>query len=106
MILEMVYTPDIRHLPGRILKISSSIKTCKYARYIDLSSFTMHTMKSHHTNISGTKHPLRSGEEGEKYDNYLTKLQNICTETVGEEGKPVGESVKPNLNLPILPTPT
>ena len=42
----------------------------------------------------------------EKYDSYLTKLQNICTEQVGEEGgggggpgggapvKPVYESMK------------
>jgi hypothetical protein len=33
-------------------------------------------------------------EEGERYDNYLTKLQNICTENVGEEGKPVYDTVK------------
>jgi hypothetical protein len=43
------------------------------------------------------------GEEGEKYDNYLTKLQNICTENVGEEGKSVTEHMK---SLPVLPTPT
>ena len=30
----------------------------------------------------------------EKYDSYLTKLQNICTENVGEEGKPVYETMK------------
>ena len=29
-----------------------------------------------------------------QYDNYLTKLQNICTENVGEEGKPVYETMK------------
>ena len=47
-------------------------------------------------------------EEGEKYDNYLTKLQNICTETVGEEGKPVYESVKSSIHgmSHVLPTPT
>jgi hypothetical protein len=46
------------------------------------------------------------GEEGEKYDNYLTKLQNICTENVGEESKSVTEHVKGGLSLPVLPTPT
>ena len=49
-------------------------------------------------------------EEGEKYDNYLTKLQNICTETVGEEGKPVtADPLKPggmNNLPPVMPTPT
>ena len=34
----------------------------------------------------------------EKYDNYLTKLQNICTEQVGEDtgngNKPVYENMK------------
>ena len=55
-----------------------------------------------------------SGAEGEncsqeKYDSYLTKLQNICTEPVGEEGtvKPVTESLKSALqNISVLPTPT
>ena len=45
----------------------------------------------------------------EKYDSYLTKLQNICTEPVGEEGtvKPVTESLKSALqNISVLPTPT
>ena len=46
----------------------------------------------------------------EKYDSYLTKLQNICTEQVGEEGggtKPVTESLKSALqNISVLPTPT
>ena len=45
----------------------------------------------------------------EKYDNYLTKLQNICTEQ-GEDGgasKPVTESLKSALqNISVLPTPT
>ena len=45
----------------------------------------------------------------EKYDSYLTKLQNICTEQ-GEEGgasKPVTESLKSALqNISVLPTPT
>ena len=45
-------------------------------------------------------------EEGEKYDNYLTKLQNICTENVGDESKPLSDQIKPNLSLPVLPTPT
>ena len=46
-------------------------------------------------------------DEGEKYDNYLTKLQNICTETVGEEGKPVYEAVKSSIHgMSVLPTPT
>ena len=45
-------------------------------------------------------------EEGEKYDNYLTKLQNICTENVGEESKPLTDQIKPNIALPVLPTPT
>ena len=46
----------------------------------------------------------------EKYDSYLTKLQNICTEQVGEEGggavKPVTESLKSALQNISLPTPT
>ena len=51
----------------------------------------------------------------EKYDNYLTKLQNICTEQVGEDtgngnpgaAKPVTESLKSALqNISVLPTPT
>ena len=45
----------------------------------------------------------------EKYDSYLTKLQNICTEQVGEEGgvKPVTETLKSALqNISVLPTPT
>ena len=42
---------------------------------------------------------MLKGPEGdnmsqERYDNYLTKLQNICTENVGEEGKPVYETMK------------
>ena len=42
----------------------------------------------------------------EKYDSYLTKLQNICTENVAEEGKPVYESMKSALqNMSVLPTP-
>lgn len=46
-------------------------------------------------------------DDGEKYDNYLTKLQNICTETVGEEGKPVYDSVKSSIHgMSVLPTPT
>ena len=53
--------------------------------------------------LSGPK--TVKGEEGEKYDNYLTKLQNICTENVGEEGKAVTEHMKA-AGLPILPTPT
>ena len=57
-----------------------------------------------------------SGAEGEncsqeKYDSYLTKLQNICTEQVGEETggvavKPVTESLKSALQNISLPTPT
>ena len=48
----------------------------------------------------------------EKYDSYLTKLQNICTEQVGEETgggatvKPVTESLKSALQNISLPTPT
>ena len=51
----------------------------------------------------------------EKYDSYLTKLQNICTEQVGEDtgngnpgaAKPVTESLKSALqNISVLPTPT
>ena len=47
----------------------------------------------------------------EKYDSYLTKLQNICTEQVGEEAgggavKPVTESLKSALQNISLPTPT
>ena len=51
----------------------------------------------------------------EKYDSYLTKLQNICTEQVGEDSqagpgaaaKPVTESLKSALqNISVLPTPT
>ena len=53
----------------------------------------------------------------EKYDSYLTKLQNICTEQVGEEGgggpgggapvKPVTESLKSALqNISVLPRPS
>ena len=56
---------------------------------------------------SGTKHALRPVEEGERYDNYLTKLQNICTENVGEESKPVYESVKSGIpSLSALQTLT
>ena len=45
----------------------------------------------------------------EKYDNYLTKLQNICTGgTVGEESKPVYETMKSAIQnmSSVLPTPT
>jgi hypothetical protein len=57
--------------------------------------------------VAGTKHALRPLEEGEKYDNYLTKLQNICTENVGEESKSVYESVKSGLpSLSALQTLT
>ena len=63
---------------------------------------------------------MRGGEgdncSQEKYDSYLTKLQNICTDQVGEEntgagagapGKPVTESLKSALqNISVLPTPT
>ena len=63
---------------------------------------------------------MRGGEgdncSQEKYDSYLTKLQNICTEQVGEETgpggnnnpvKPVTESLKSALqNISVLPTPT
>ena len=60
---------------------------------------------------AGTKQMLK-GADGEnmnqeKYDNYLTKLQNICTENVGEEGKPVYETMKSAIqNMSALPTPT
>ena len=48
----------------------------------------------------------------EKYDSYLTKLQNICTEQVGEDtgngnttGKPVYESMKSAMhNMSALPS--
>jgi len=59
----------------------------------------------------GTKQMLK-GADGEnmnqeKYDNYLTKLQNICTENVAEEGKPVYETMKSAIqNMSVLPTPT
>ena len=61
--------------------------------------------------ILGSKTILK-GPEGdnmsqERYDNYLTKLQNICTENVGEEGKPVYETMKSAIqNMSVLPTPT
>jgi len=43
----------------------------------------------------------------EKYDSYLTKLQNICTEQVGEESKPVTDAIKPPIQpISVLPTPT
>ena len=66
------------------------------------------------TFISGPKPVMRVPPEQdnlsqEKYDSYLTKLQNICTEQVGEEGgvKPVTESLKSALqNISVLPTPT
>jgi hypothetical protein len=66
------------------------------------------------TLISGPKPVMRVPPEQdnlsqEKYDSYLTKLQNICTEQVGEEGgvKPVTESLKSALqNISVLPTPT
>ena len=38
-----------------------------------------------------------------QYDNYLTKLQNICTENVGEEGKPVYETMKSAIQVLFLP---
>ena len=59
--------------------------------------------------VSGSKTMVKGEGEvvsQEKYDSYLTKLQNICTEQVGEEGgggggpgggapvKPVYESMK------------
>ena len=70
--------------------------------------------------IAGPKPVMRGGEgdncSQEKYDSYLTKLQNICTEQVGEETgpggnnnpvKPVTESLKSALqNISVLPTPT
>ena len=55
---------------------------------------------------------MLKGAEGdnmsqERYDNYLTKLQNICTENVGEEGKPVYETMKSAIqNMSVLPTAT
>lgn len=55
---------------------------------------------------------MLKGPEGdnmsqERYDNYLTKLQNICTENVAEEGKPVYESMKSAIqNMAVLPTAT
>ena len=51
-------------------------------------------------------------EEGEKYDNYLTKLQNICTDSVGDEAKPghpqpdAGGLKTSSLALSALPTAT
>ena len=48
----------------------------------------------------------------EKYDNYLTKLQNICTDQAGEEtgaasNKPVYESMKTlHSSVPPLPAQT
>ena len=49
----------------------------------------------------------------EKYDSYLTKLQNICTEQVGEDtgngnaSKPVYESMKSAMhNMSALPAQT
>ena len=60
---------------------------------------------------AGPKPVMRvpDADSQEKYDSYLTKLQNICTEPVGEEGtvKPVTESLKSALqNISVLPTPT
>ena len=60
---------------------------------------------------AGTKQMLKGADSEnmnqEKYDNYLTKLQNICTENVGEEGKPVYETMKSAIqNMSVLPTPT
>ena len=79
---------------------------------------TMLEVSSHHISlVTGPKPVMRVPGPGgesemggpEKYDSYLTKLQNICTEPVGEEGtvKPVTESLKSALqNISVLPTPT
>ena len=67
--------------------------------------------------IPGSK-PISKGETAEpvsqeKYDSYLTKLQNICTEQVGEDtgngntSKPVYESMKSAMhNMSALPAQT
>ena len=63
--------------------------------------------------VSGSKTMVKGEGEvvsQEKYDSYLTKLQNICTEQ-GEEGpgntKPVYESMKSAIqNMSALPAQT
>ena len=74
-----------------------------------LSSQLQHRKKI--TTFLGSKTMLKGGEgdnmSQERYDNYLTKLQNICTENVGEEGKPVYETMKSAIqNMSVLPTAT
>ena len=72
---------------------------------------------SKHSSMRSTE--LESGGGGltglgaagqDKYDNYLTKLQNICTENVAEESgsKPVYDSVKSSIQqgMSVLPTPS
>ena len=67
--------------------------------------------------VVGPKPVMRGGEgdncSQEKYDSYLTKLQNICTEQVGEDtgngnaSKPVYESMKSAMhNMSALPAQT
>ena len=72
-----------------------------------LSSQLQHRKKI--TTFLGSKTMLKGAEADnmsqERYDNYLTKLQNICTENVGEEGKPVYETMKSAIqNMSALPT--
>ena len=59
---------------------------------------------------TGSKPVLKAVGEGEvgageKYDNYLTKLQNICTEQE-QDTKPVYETMKTAIqSMSALPTP-
>ena len=83
----------------------------------------LEVITDHTSLIAGPKPVMRVPGPGgeneiggpEKYDSYLTKLQNICTEQVGEDtgngnsgaAKPVTESLKSALqNISVLPTPT
>lgn len=88
-----------------------NVKLTDYYENLRSNVFSIFGTPNYADSYLGTKQMLK-GADGEnmnqeKYDNYLTKLQNICTENVGEEGKPVYETMKSAIqNMSALPTPT
>jgi len=86
-------------------------KLTDYYENLRSNVFSIFGSPNYSDSYLGTKQMLKGADSEnmnqEKYDNYLTKLQNICTENVGEEGKPVYETMKSAIqNMSVLPTPT
>ena len=89
--------------------INSSEKYIHLFIYINLY-YILHISGSKHSSIRPSDPEPSTLDPSQKYDNYLTKLQNICTENGAEEAgaKPVYDTVKSSLpqGMSVLPTPS